>query len=74
MSQRPGIKASSRSARSLTCAGDSSALTSRQRAPRRAMAAAACSKQGRFADARFAADQGGRAGNEPAAEDPVELG
>ncbi len=69
----PGATAPRRSARSRTCAADSSAVTSRQRLPPSARAATRLEQQARLADPRLAAQQGHRARHEAAAEHPVEL-
>ena len=53
---------------------DSSAHTSRQRAPARRHRAERLEQQRALAHARLAAEQRDRAGDEPAAEHPVELG
>ena len=69
-----GASVPSRSARSRTCAADSSAHTSRQRAPAPAIAPSACSSSVLLPMPGLAAEQRDRAGDEPAAEHPVELG
>ena len=69
-----GASAPSRSARIRTCAVDSSAHTSRQRAPRAAMLPERLHEQRALAHPRLAADERDRARDEAAAEHPVELG